>query len=91
MRAILRALSLAMLPLASLCNNARAWSDPGHKIIAKLRLGWRTRTREPQLDRRDDLLPVHRRHRDQGSFLIGRRGGSTPAENQVLGSSRSAR
>ncbi|MDB5577794.1 MAG: hypothetical protein JWR80_2970 [Bradyrhizobium sp.] len=36
MRAILRALSLAMLALASLCDNARAWSDPGHKIICEI-------------------------------------------------------
>jgi hypothetical protein len=33
---ILRGLSLAALALASLCDNARAWSDPGHKIICEI-------------------------------------------------------
>lgn len=36
MIAILRLLSLAALILASFCDDARAWSDPGHKIICEI-------------------------------------------------------
>lgn len=36
MKTILRGLSLAALALALLCGEARAWSDPGHKIICEI-------------------------------------------------------
>lgn len=36
MTVILRGLSLAALALASLSDNARVWSDPGHKIICEI-------------------------------------------------------
>lgn len=36
MRTIFRALSLGTLALAAFCDEARAWSDPGHKIICEI-------------------------------------------------------
>jgi hypothetical protein len=35
-RTIFRALLFTALALASLCDDARAWSDPGHKIICEI-------------------------------------------------------